>query len=607
LGYPVSRQTVDPDYSDPDLDEYRQQEWHRRKYGVWFWNEGELVYITGPHYYYLAHVMLDTGYPKFRHVDKDYYYFRGYVVEDPNCFGMVETTQRRGGKTFRGGEFVVEYVSRNKASFGGIQSKTDSDAKKLFRKAVVNPFAKLVDFFKPIYDTSKGDRPTRELSFFNTNKRGHRLEDQERALESAVDFAASTAIAYDGSKLHRYLHDECFKREDSVYDVWEIVQPCLDDGNGNIIGKALFTSTVEEMNDAAMRENVQLWLDSDQSNRNENGRTVSGLYRFFTPAYKVRNVNKYGYCDELENIKFFEAERKARSKDSKKLAAYKRKFPFNWKEAFATSSGVCLYDVIALGNRKEAIIDVDTYIRGNLKWIDREDWSKGCEFVEHPHGKFKFCATDLPVEDFNTVLKRGSAIVPKFKRAGIIGADPYDHDIVKHGTGSKGAGAAYRMKGSKPDDFYDDNFIMIYNHRPPKARMYYEDMAKMAVFTGYKVLAETNKPGLIKYFEEKMMAGMLQRVDGNKEPGIAASTKSHIDMIEHTEDFIIDHSHKVMFVELIEDWEQFDPKNTQDYDLAMASGWALYGANDIYRRLNFESNRKSNIAKKVIAIKKRIR
>jgi hypothetical protein len=39
-------------------------------------------------------------------------------------------------------------------------------------KAVVQPWQKLPDFFRPVFDTMKGDAPKDELRFFATSKRG---------------------------------------------------------------------------------------------------------------------------------------------------------------------------------------------------------------------------------------------------------------------------------------------------------------------------------------------------------------------------------------------------------------------------------------------------
>ena len=57
------------------------------------------------------------------------------MEEDPDCMGMLEITKRRFGKTYRGGLFLYDYITRTRMTNGGIQSKTGADAKKVFAKA----------------------------------------------------------------------------------------------------------------------------------------------------------------------------------------------------------------------------------------------------------------------------------------------------------------------------------------------------------------------------------------------------------------------------------------------------------------------------------------
>jgi len=209
----MQRQFEDKEFFDPKLEAFRQQEWDRRLNGFWFYNNGVPTYITGMHYFYLNYWTLDTGLPKYRDTDRKYFYFMQYCIEDPECFGMVEITKRRQGKTFRGGVFLYEYVSRTRSTRSGIQSKTGADAKEVFRKAVIQPFKKLPHFFQPVYDQSKGLTPTSELRFYNTvvkGKKANQILDEEE-LESMIDWKNSEAISYDGQKIHRMLHDEVGK------------------------------------------------------------------------------------------------------------------------------------------------------------------------------------------------------------------------------------------------------------------------------------------------------------------------------------------------------------------------------------------------------------
>jgi hypothetical protein len=603
---------ANPEFIDLELETYRQREWHRREYGVWFKNynsqtgEVENQYITGPNYMYLAHWPLDTGYPKFRIADRDYYYFQKHVEMNTSATGMIEATRRRGGKTYRGGLFVFDYVSRNERVTGGVQSKTERDAKvNVFRKAVIEPYRKLIDAFRPIFDQSKGERPTMELSFFNTNKKGQIEKDQEKALESYVDWASSDPISYDGHKKHRYLHDECFKRKDSVYDLYEVMAPCLDDGDGNIIGKCLFTSTVEEMNDEAMAENVKLWLDSDQSQLDEYGSTKSGMFRFFISALLTRNVDKYGYPPVEENRRFYQAKRDKLRSDPRKLAAYKRKYPFTWQEAFATNSASCRYDIIRLEDREERLREIGerAYVRGILKWKNKDDWSEGCDFVERVNGNF-YLAYNYPLNEINQVMRQGKNIVPMHPKWGVIGIDPYDHDDVKYGGGSNGAGVAYRRHraGDQDDDLYSDNVPMIYLGRPPFAKMLFEDMAMFCIFTGYKMLFEDNKPGVKSFFREHDMDKFMIYLPGQKQPGISGSTKTHQLIVEHTEEYVIKSIFKCMFAKIVDDLIKFDIKDTTKFDIAMALGYALIALELI--RLAFKKKEENQNDESKLVIRK---
>jgi hypothetical protein len=602
-----ARQQYDPNHLDPDLEEFREREWHRREYGLWFWNYNpekgipDLEYITGQNYYYLVHHPLDTGYADFRKPDQEYYYFRRHVEENFAATGMVEATRRRAGKTFRGGEFVLEYCSRNEKVHGGIQSKNEADAKKnVFRKAVVDPFRKAIDTFKPIYDESKGDRPSSELSFFNTNRRGQVLADQEEALESWIDWVSSDPIGYDGYKLHRYLHDECFKRKDSIYELYNLIKPCFEDKNGTIVGKALFTSTVEEMNDEAMAENIALWDESDQSDLDEYGETKSGLYRFFTSALDSRNVDEYGYAPREENRKYYQTQRDKYT--GKKLAALKRKYPFVWQEAFASDAAKCIYDPIVLQDSIERRRAFPIAKRGNLHFHDRHDWSQGVYFKERHNGRFQsIMGEDYDPAEFNNFKMMGSQYFPIDLKAGMVGVDPYDIDYVKSGKGSDGAGCAYRSHHvpDNPLSIYSDNFTMIYIHRPATSAMFYEDMMKMCLYTGYRAVIEDNKVKCIDAFIDNNMGPFLYTFKGSKKPGINANSKTHKMLMESTEAHIEhkDFVQKNGFIESAQGWLKFDPKDTQTFDLEMCEGWCLVGIDDMKSRIVRSAHGQNTTAK----------
>ena len=67
-------QIIDDTYVDPELEEFRVQEWHRRLFGTWFWNNGKMEYITGTNYLFLNYWVLDDGLPEFRITDMEFFY-----------------------------------------------------------------------------------------------------------------------------------------------------------------------------------------------------------------------------------------------------------------------------------------------------------------------------------------------------------------------------------------------------------------------------------------------------------------------------------------------------------------------------------------------------
>ena len=575
-------QKTNPEYYNPELQAYKNQEWDRRLNGLWFYNNGRGTYLTGLHYFYLTHWKLDIGYPEFRITDLHFFYFLEYCVQDPNCMGMIEVTKRRQGKTMRAGAFLFELTSRSKNKNAGIQSKTHDDAKdNVFAKGVIMPFKYLPDFFIPIYDTEKGMTPKGELRFFKTNKCGANddIFTEKVELESMITFKSSDKFAYDGMKLHRYLADEAGKTKNvDVYERHQVVQFCLQQEE-TIIGKALYTTTVEEMEDGGESFKA-LWQASDQNKKNANGRTKSGLYQYFMPAYKTLFYDKYGIPDEEKAKEFYMGERNALMDDNRALASFIRKNPFTIEEAFFSEAESCIYDALALNRQKESITWIDKkglYLQGDFVW-EKAERDTRVLFVEKANGKFKV-HSKANIHDhtfYNQVEDYGTKKVPKATKKYAIAVDPFDHSITTSNERSDGAGYAYRRYDAIDD--LSETFLVQYINRPDKAEIFYEDMIKLAHFFGCEVLSEDNKVGLIKYFEYRGYERFLTKMPNASKYGISATVKTHQQIAEETESYITDNLKKVIFTELLDDWLHFNINKTTKFDAAMAAGYTLIAA-----------------------------
>jgi hypothetical protein len=578
-------QRFDEDFVNYDLESFRQDEWHRRMYGYWFWNNGVETYVTGLHYFFLTWWKLDVGYAQFRIPDMEFFYFLEHCIQNPASLGMLEATKRRQGKTVRAGCFLYDYASRKKEAQTGIQSKSFADARdNVYTKGVLSPFKWLPDFFVPTYDMEKGRMPKSGLYFRQTNLKGARSEEMDfsHELDSSLTFKAADHSSYDGFKLHRYVADEVGKCEKpiDVYKRHQIVQFCMQ-LDGNIIGKGLYTTTVEEMN-AGGEPFKRLWEASNQYDLNKNGKTKSGLSRYFLPAFKTLYFDKHGFPDEDRAKEYYMNEREGLRDDPSALASFIRKNPFTVEEMFFIDSETCLFDSIRLNEQLEEVSydpDEKLTVQGDLRWESGQDST--VIFIPSKRGRFLLNKQVLDLdrkELFNVVAKSDSGkLIPQFPRR-IAGADPFDHDVTVDGRRSDGAGYVYH-KEDMLEPKMANTFLCQYIFRPQKADLFYEDMIKMVHFFGCEILIEDNKRGMINYFKQRGYGRFVMNF--NDKDGISGSVKSHNQIAEEIEAYVTDHCERVVFTRLLTDWLLFDLNNTTKFDAAMASGYTLIASNKL--------------------------
>src|SRR5690606_31032739 len=123
---------------------------------------------------------------------------------------------------------------------------------------------------------------------------------------SELVYGPSVATWADGMLLNRYILNEMGKMEKmSIADCWDKVKPCLHLDNGlEIIGKSLFESTIEEMNDEQLAEIISFWKGSNILDKDENGRTETGMYRLFINSLDAASPDKWGFPKEEDTLAF---------------------------------------------------------------------------------------------------------------------------------------------------------------------------------------------------------------------------------------------------------------------------------------------------------------
>lgn len=578
------RQLADPEWEHADLLRLKKQEWHRRYYGIWFYNNGTPVYITGIHYFYLTYWKIDIGLPDFRLIDQEYFFFWQYCVGDPLCIGMNEVTKRRAGKTYKATCILYECISRSKESHAGIQSKNKIDAEEVFQAKLVPMFQELPFFFRPEYDRSKGDAPKESLRFYRTAAKGKRADrkDKARELKSSITFKDAKAKAYDGRKLKRLLLDESGKTEVNVLDRHKVVQFCLMDSRRKIIGKMIVTTTVEEI---GVRYGFKkLWKQSNQYDRQPNGKTISGLYKFFIPAHRGGDYNIFGEPYEEETLKSILADRKSYEDNAEELNDLIRKEPLTEDEAFRISSKNSHFNPGVLNDRLDDLNRMDNYSeRGDFIWEGGERDTK-VKWVKNSKGRWEICWLFKHAEESNNILRHGSLFRPGNGHAFIAGCDPFDHDVTEDNRRSDGASFVlkrYHPFSEEPN--YNKAFVCKYKSRPETASIFYEDMIRQCVYFGCPIMVEDNKPGLLRYFKDRGYLHFLIHLPGRKSPGIPSTAENKILLVELLQEYVVSNGDKIYFPDFIYDLLDFEISNTHPYDLTMAAGWTLVG--DMYKAI----------------------
>lgn len=585
--YDKDRKEGDPEFYDARLDEYKKQEWDRRLNGFWFMNNGVPTYLTGTHYFFLEHWHIDIGSPKFRIPDLEKAYFMQYCIEDPSSMGMVEVTKRRFGKSFWAGVFVTEYTTRTKMANGGIQSKTGPDAKKFFSKAVVKPFRRLPKFFRPEYDMSLGVNPKSEIRFEKTNVRGKKAEDgvDKDELGSMIDWGSADTVHYDGQKIHRYVGDEVGKTvEANVFDRHEVVRYCLLDDEGNIIGKALYTTTVEKIasdKDGVQEAFIDLWDASNQNVRDEAGRTESGLYRFFMPADRTRNFDLYGYPDVEKTREKILSERRALKGRPRSLAARIRKEPLTIDEAFMADTDKCIFNIVNIAKRENELREKPVYARSVWFYRDLNGVAKMRDATEEEEDFHWKITGGIPDEkDQNTFSYDGAVKVPGRQDIGVISVDGYSNSQGGDKYGSSASawiGLKYRLEDP-------NNTGKAIGHlwgRPAVKTTLHQQVMLAAEFFGFMVYYEHNADDYYTYFLERGMVGYLgryplcliapeKREDAERHRGVPTTifslTKQNDDGVAYFEA----HCDKIDFMVLLIDAKKYDPNNRTKYDVTVS-------------------------------------
>ena len=594
---------------------YIEQEFKRRKEGLWFMNNGEETYITGHHYMFLQWSSIDIGYPTYLDFQRKLFVHLSACESDPRCLGQIYTKCRRSGYTNMSAAVLVDEGSQVKEKLLGIMSKTGTDAQEaVFGSKIIPIFKGYPFFFSPIIDGTTN--PRMELAFREPSKRitkKNKTTSRGEALDTIINWKNTTNNAYDGSKTHMLFLDEAGKwlNPNDIREVWRIHRTCLLVGR-RVIGKAMVGSTVNPL-DKGGREFRNLYYDSDPNDRNENGRTKSGLYKIFIPAYDAMEgffsqyglpivedpetpmLTEDGTITEIGARTFLKNERKGQQNNSYELNEIIRQFPFTEDEAFRDSTKSSLFNIQKIYEQIQHNEELypNPVVIGNFQWKDGKMDSEVI-FAPDPNGRWRV-AWLAPADIRNKrKIENNKAVAPN-GAFGVMGVDSYDLDTTLDYRSSKGACHVYnKFSMEHPSNM----FVAEYASRPPLAKIFYEDILMAAVFYGYPVLIENNKYGIARYFESRGYDEYLMNRPAHlastsskmnvKTKGIPSNSQdviqAHAQAIEsYIHDHVGLHNETGKFGRMylnrtLEDWINFKIDDRTKFDLTISSGLALLAA-----------------------------
>ena len=593
-----------------------EKEFERRRNGVWFYNHGVPTYITGRHYMFLQWSKIDIGFPSYLAFQREIFLHMAACEADPRCIGQLYTKCRRSGYTNVCSSVLVDEATQVKDKLLGIQSKTGKDSQEnIFMKKVVPIFKSYPFFFKPIQDGTTN--PRMELAFREPSKRitkKNKTSQKGDALNTIINWKNTTNNAYDGEKLHMLYLDEAGKWEKPVdiREAWRIERTCLIVGK-KVIGKALVGSTVNPMNKGG-EEYKTLWEDSNPNERNANGRTKSGLYRIFIPAYEALEgfFDQYGnpvvedpespvLGIDAEDIDtgsktYLKNERDSLKGDASELNEVVRQFPFTEEEAFRDSIEGSIFNVGRIYTQIDYNNDLypNPVVRGNFMWKEKD---KEVIFSPDPNGRFRV-AWQPPASERNKYNEERGKKMPGNAHIGCGGVDSYDLDQTVDGRGSKGALHLYNKFNM---DAPANMFVVEYASRPDLASIFYEDVLMAAFYYGYPLLVENNKYGIVRYFESRGYDGYLM-----DRPQFLSTSSSKVNVKtkgipSNSQDVIQSHAQAIeayihnhvgenvetgemgsmYFNRTLEDWIGYKITDRTKFDLTISAGLALLAAQKV--------------------------
>jgi len=388
--------------------EWLKTAWWCRKYGYWFYNDGELTFLPPDYFDFLNFYYISEAecYPEYRDDRRRVHCFAWYLENSTETFAHIDNetgravkgedgkyemidlgrrlffgdaepkTRRKGNTHEAAGKILKESVTR-RSHFSTIISFEGNNAEIHYKKKLLPAFDRLPMCVKPMWEGSR--RPT--VLRLDAPPNVYHI----KGLGSAVMFSDSGGLfKNEGDRLNNLLNDEQGKSSQlavNIFERWNINKLTMATGMGLNILDGVYVknpSTIEEMESASAPYYRMCMMSCFYNRIPHKGQTASGFARIFMPAYYAMEgfIDRFGksvadtpterqirlspdaiFAKSGKGARqMFQAERDALLAENtpQSLEAYRsirRKSPFTWAECWLGTSGSVGYNLEIVDKR----------------------------------------------------------------------------------------------------------------------------------------------------------------------------------------------------------------------------------------------------------------
>lgn len=550
--------------------DYLTQEYIWRTQGRWYFICGIPTYFPGDFDFYLNYWYMgaDTvdGYPEYRHSQLLQGYFYDLVDNDDRCSGGMILSQKRFSKT----EFSLSHLY-NRASttgkddnFGMMSTDSKTARENLMRDRIVRSHNNIFAYLQPHTISNKTSKDVTNIKF--TSDDGERGQSSQ-SLNNTIFYKPTKVDAFQGHKMKIVYVDEAPSIEELDFASFDRTTKQQLMLGIKIHGKRFYPATIESMKPKSVKPFKKLWIDSAYSSRDLNGRTISGMLRYFNPYWQGMEgcIDEYGN-DMVEVAKSF-IENQFEAADDEGKQQLRRQYPPTPEAAFDEVVGSTLEE------------DVVTMLKERKKQLEREP-------PENPIFCVKMYEKENEIGWTNIKYNINEFIIYEQVKPNVIYKVGIDSTNTDNTTGdSKGSKFAFTIvKGFEGIDQTNYTVVAEFARRPDKMEdclmILYMACKMYNKYNGLVngVLPERNVAGasfVATFFRQRMMEHLLMKEKGSTLYGFYRTGHVKETQIIRTNLFLRRYGNRIPSLPLIDDLLMVGKDNTDRADSLMGAITAL--------------------------------